>query len=235
MRDYDVIVIGSGGAGLSAAINASEGGARVLLAEAADRLGGSTALSGGVFYAADTSLQRECGIVGDTADAMFHYLMGINQWRAEPDMIRTLSENSTPMFEYLRGLGVNFAPERLYHACVSGTRRGHQAAEFGFEIARALENKMGSLENIDVAKKTRVRRLLHDANGGVSGIHVDGEDVRSGAVVIASGGFGHNKALLQRYYPTAAQHGWPTVFSENTDSLSASARRRAASQQGHRA
>src|SRR5690606_5616738 len=50
-RDYDVVVVGAGGAGLSAAAMAAREGARVLLLEAGERVGGSTALSGGVFYA----------------------------------------------------------------------------------------------------------------------------------------------------------------------------------------
>ena len=45
--DYDVIVLGGGGAGLSAAVSAQAVGARVLLVEAGDHLGGSTAMSAG--------------------------------------------------------------------------------------------------------------------------------------------------------------------------------------------
>ena len=57
-RDFDVIVVGGGGAGMSAAIMAADAGASVLLIEADAKLGGSTALSGGVYYAAGTSVQR---------------------------------------------------------------------------------------------------------------------------------------------------------------------------------
>jgi len=55
-NDTDVIVIGGGGAGMCAAIEACDAGARVLLVEAGARLGGSTALSAGVYYAAGTSV-----------------------------------------------------------------------------------------------------------------------------------------------------------------------------------
>ena len=76
--DYDVIVIGGGGAGMCAAIEAFDAGARVALLEADAKLGGSTALSGGVYYAAGTSVQREAGIADDTADAMFEYYLTLN-------------------------------------------------------------------------------------------------------------------------------------------------------------
>ena len=59
---YDVIVIGSGAAGLSAAIAAADAGATVLIVEADRRIGGSSRLSGGHFYAAGTSVQREAGV-----------------------------------------------------------------------------------------------------------------------------------------------------------------------------
>jgi fumarate reductase flavoprotein subunit len=53
--DYDVIVVGAGGAGCTAALAATEQGARTLILDAGSRVGGSTALSGGVLYAAGTS------------------------------------------------------------------------------------------------------------------------------------------------------------------------------------
>ena len=72
-RDYDVIVVGAGAAGLTPAIAAADAGAGVLLVEADTRLGGSSRLSGGHFYAAGTSLQAKAG-VDDSADAMFEAL-----------------------------------------------------------------------------------------------------------------------------------------------------------------
>jgi fumarate reductase flavoprotein subunit len=56
MTDYDVIVVGGGAAGMCAAITANDRGARVLLFEGETKLGGSTALSGGWFFAAATSV-----------------------------------------------------------------------------------------------------------------------------------------------------------------------------------
>ena len=90
-NDYDVIIVGGGGAGMCAAIEAHDAGARVALVEADKRLGGSTALSGGVYYAAGTSVQRALGIADDTADAMFEYYMTLNQYRVEAGLARNAS------------------------------------------------------------------------------------------------------------------------------------------------
>lgn len=62
-KDFDVILVGGGGAGLASVVAAADCGAKVLIVEAGDAVGGSTALSTGVFYAAGTSVQRAIGIV----------------------------------------------------------------------------------------------------------------------------------------------------------------------------
>lgn len=203
--DYDVIVIGAGGAGLTAAVTAATTGSRVLLVEAGARCGGSTALSGGVFYAAGTSLQQEAGIEGDTPDAMFQYYMTLNQYKLEPALVRRLCDDAPASFEWLRTLGVDFQPTDLYMSGVDKVRRGHRAAGGGAAIAEALEGSLAGA-NVDTALHTRVESLLIE-QGRVIGIVVDGEPIRSSAVIIATGGFGANPDMLARLYPDAAEHG----------------------------
>src|SRR5436189_524089 len=75
--DFDVIVVGGGGAGLSAACHARIAGASVMVVEADTKLGGATALSSGVVYAAGTRVQRDAGIQ-HSAEAMYQYMMDWN-------------------------------------------------------------------------------------------------------------------------------------------------------------
>jgi len=75
--DYDLIVVGGGGAGLSGSIWAAQAGCKVLIIEADDHVGGSTGLSDGVFNAADTSVQRKLGFK-DSIDEYFDYYMTLN-------------------------------------------------------------------------------------------------------------------------------------------------------------
>jgi fumarate reductase flavoprotein subunit len=214
--DYDVIVIGGGGAGMSAAVTACDAGARVALIEAGEQLGGSTALSGGVVYGAPTSVQRAAGITGDTADDMFEYYMTLNQHKVEPAIVRRLCDGSGPAIEWLISIGVEFDPGELYASGVERVARGHKATGNGAAIAEALDREV-SRRDIDVSKGARVRRLHRDADGAVRGVCIGDETVSAAAVVIATGGFGHNRLLLNRYYPEAARHGdWTWAISAKT-------------------
>ena len=69
-------------------------GARVLLLESETKLGGSTAVSGGWFFAAGTSVQRAAGIVDDTPQSMFDYYAQVNQWRIDPPVVRRLCDEA---------------------------------------------------------------------------------------------------------------------------------------------
>ena len=138
-RDYDVIVIGSGAAGLSAAVAAADAGASVLVVEAETVVGGSSRLSGGHFYAAGTSVQAQAGVIGDTADAMFEHYMTLNQWMVDPAVVRRYCDLSAPTFEWLRGLGVTFPKEGVYPSGVGSTPRGHQPDGAGQEVVNVLD------------------------------------------------------------------------------------------------
>ena len=201
--DFDVIVVGAGGAGMAAALTATAHGARVLLLDAAERCGGSTSLSGGVYYAASTSVQRAIGIADDTADAMYLYYMTLNQHKVEPALVRALCDGAADGLEWLISLGVRFPPEGLYASGVERIARGHAAAGRGAEIAEALENHLSG-KAIDVALKTRVRALIRDDSGAVTGVDVDGQKVFANAVILATGGMGASTEMLSRHYPEAA-------------------------------
>jgi len=202
--DYDVIVVGSGGAGLSAAIMARQHGASVMLLEADTKLGGATRNSTGVVYAANTSTQREAG-VDDSADDLYDYLMLLNQYSVRPAMIRYYADQSADMLDWLKSFGVEFPASMLVDSCVSGVKRGHTSKTFGLGIADALINKAGAL-GVETAVGTRVDSLLLEDNK-VVGIRAAGTELRARSVIITTGGFGNNPEMLERWFPSAAYHG----------------------------
>lgn len=203
--DYDVIVVGGGGAGIAAAIAAQAEGASCIVLEADRKLGGAAALSTGIFYAAGTSVQRQAGIPDDTPEAMYYYLMTINQWGSNPKLVRALCDDSGSAFEWLRELGADFPVDRLVKSGVDDVPRGHGCAEMGLGIVNAMTNRLGA-KNIEVAYGTRLESLNWE-NGRVVGVQAGGYSLRSSNVVLATGGFANNRSLVERFYPTAASHG----------------------------
>ena len=198
-----MIVVGGGGAGMAAAIEAADSNVSVALIEADEKLGGSTALSGGVYYAADTSVQKERSVV-DSVDAMFEYYMTLNQYRVDASLARTLCENAGAGLEWLIEMGVNFPADKLYSSGVESVPRGHSAAGMGAEIAEVLDREV-SKRDIDVVLMSRLTALVVDPETGrVSGVRIGDDVITAGAVVLATGGFGANPYLLNKYYPDAA-------------------------------
>ena len=206
-QDFDVIVIGGGGAGIAAAHAALDAGARVLVCEAAQRIGGSAANSGGVIMAAGTGIQKSRGVEDSVEDLYSHY-MAVNQYQVEPALVRRLCEGGAPTIEWLQSFGVIFNPDRLYVTGVENPKapRGHPADGNGLAIMTLLEQSAAA-KGLEVALKTRVERLLSGRDGHICGIHADGTDVYAPCVVLTTGGFGNNYQLLRQYYRDSAQHG----------------------------
>ena len=202
--NFDVIVIGGGGAGLAAAYHAARDGASVIILEASSALGGATALATGVVYAAGTSVQRAAGIV-DSADDMYHYMMTLNQWSIKPDLARRLCDSGATIIDWLIELGNIFPPDLVVESGVGGRPRGHQSAGAGAGIVQSLVNAVGAL-GVEVALGTRVDELIHE-NGRVVGVRADGFELRSHAVIITTGGFANDPDMVQRLWPSAAAHG----------------------------
>lgn len=199
-KDFDIIIVGGGGAGLAAGIMARKAGASVMVLEADTKLGGATALSAAVMYACNTSVQRARGIE-DSPDAMYRYVMTLAGWEANPAIMRTMCEQSGPALEWLIELGVQFPPAYLLSSGVDEIPRGHPSGG----VSDSLINAAGAA-GVEYALGTRVDRLLIE-DGRVVGVSAGGTELRSHAVIVTTGGFGNSPEMIERFYPTAACHG----------------------------
>ena len=117
---YDVVVIGSGAAGMTAALTASKRGLKVLVVEKASKFGGSTARSGGGIWIRNNAINNEAGLVDSTEEAA-EYLARVvdgsspaeNQaafLREGPRMIDFLRKNTPLRFQYVPGYS-DYYPE----------------------------------------------------------------------------------------------------------------------------
>jgi 3-oxo-5alpha-steroid 4-dehydrogenase len=192
--EADVVVVGFGGAGACAALEANANGARVLVL---DRFhgGGATAISGGVFYAGGgTHIQSEAGVTDD-ADEMFRYLSLEVRGVVSDETLRDFCDTSVDNLTWLEEQGVPFEaslcpyktsyPTDDYYLYYSGNEgftpykeaakpapRGHRAKGAGlpgesfYEPLRESAHRAG----IQVEYETRVTRLVIDSDNRVLGV-----------------------------------------------------------------
>lgn len=203
--DYDVVVVGAGGAGLSAAIAAHDAGRSVLVVDGATAPGGSTAVASGSFLAAGTAVQAEAGIDADSPDELFRFWMLACQWQADPAIVRRFCDQAPATLSWLRDLGVAFRPENLRATPLAGFPRAHRPDGGGQAIVDTLVRGCRD-RGIDVALGNKVDRLV-TAGGRVVGVSARGESLGAGAVVLATGGFARNPAMLAEHFPDTAIGG----------------------------
>jgi fumarate reductase flavoprotein subunit len=212
-RDADVIVVGAGLAGLAAAITAADAGASVLLIDKHYKIGGSAMGAGGSYSAAGSRLQREKQIQ-DSPALHFEEANQIGKGKADPEILRLYTEQAPPTQVWLEGLGVEFDPKgprfapehELYKVQRTCDAKG---AGPGFIAALGTQlDKRVAAGSIVLRGETTAVHLVKQA-GRVVGLRVLDDDGRAKtlhtkAVILASGGYGANRAMVRKYNPSLA-------------------------------
>ena len=205
MTDVDVLVIGSGAAGLSAALAARQAGAeRVLVAEGEGIIGGSSRLSGGLMMGAATRYQKAQGIE-DSPEALFHDYMTLNQWKVEAGVVERLTQRAGLAVEWLGDLGVEFYDQLVFGGDET-VPRVHCPIGRGQAVVDVLARHCRE-RGVEFALGQRVDRLLV-VDGAVVGIAVGEDEITAGSVVIATGGFGADEAKRKELFPSVSDTGW---------------------------
>jgi len=206
-NDWDLIVVGAGTAGLPAAIFSAQRGARVLLVDAAARVGGTLLIATGQMSAAGTRVQREKGIE-DTPQLHYDDVMRISNNTADPTLVRLAVENAPVTFDWLMDNGFDMLPDHPVagraHEPYS-ERRYYWGAAFGLSILAVLERALqpGLDKNlIKISLETRVTELARDPSGAVIGVvtkdkHGGVGQYRGRNVLLACGGYASNPSLFQ--------------------------------------
>ncbi|MBK9468662.1 MAG: FAD-dependent oxidoreductase [Gammaproteobacteria bacterium] len=227
----DVVIAGSGAAAISAAIEARAAGAEVLVLERLPKLGGSSAMSGGVCYlGGGTPLQKALGFE-DSVEAMHDFIVAAGGLHPRLDKIALYCEASLEHFQWMVDHGVRYIPKfsqekelpyddssLYYSGCelahpwrdiARPAPRGHVPAVMGHTGGRAMmEALLAAAQAAGVKMMTAVscERLVREGDGRVTGIQFTANGVTKSArarrgVVLACGGFIHNREMVRRYAP----------------------------------
>ena len=202
----EVLIVGSGGAGLAAAVSASSTGAKVTVLEKLPVMGGHTIISGGSVNAPDPERQTKLGIK-DSPDLFFEQTLKAGDYRNDPALVRVFADNATDMIHWFEAMGLKW-DDRVFEAWGGLYPRGHNsgAAAAGRDYIRVLYEH-AKQQGVTIKYNTKVLELLREPNGGrVYGVKAsarngDTETYLAKAVVLATGGFTANIPMRMKYYP----------------------------------
>lgn len=202
---HDIVIIGAGGAGLAAAIEAKEAGADVIVLEKMPVAGGNTLISGAEYAASNNWLQQKEGIK-DSVELHIKDTLAGGDNKNNPDLVRVVAENALAGAIWLRDeVGVVWEDELMQFGGHSVKRSLVPQGASGKEII-TKELKKAKDMNIPVLLNTKATTLITDANGKVIGVEAEGKDKNytfntNKSVIIASGGFGSNVEMRVKYNP----------------------------------
>lgn len=214
--DTDVVVIGSGGAGISAAIEAAEGGARVVVLEKLARTGGSTRTSSGMVVVGGSKLQEEAGIE-DSVENLKNYWLERGEGNIDEEMVIYAAEHANDALDFLVESGINYSPQGIVFSGTADVPRAHIPPTYGVEFMDLLIER-AEKAGVKIYTETRAEELIKDGDKvvGVKAVQ-NGADfiVDAKAVIIATGGFDHNEELKAEYSPDAVG-AWAVSAPQNT-------------------
>lgn len=203
-KEVNLLVIGAGGSGLSAAIEAAHNGTEnILLVEKMSSIGGVTFLSQGVIAGYDTQISKRLDINLNKED-LYNLLMSNADYRLDPELASITVEKSGETIDWLidtlnvpfeEEIKVGYGPLQMMHV-MSG---GGMALKEPFE--KAIEEN-----NIDLMLETPATELLKDEDGNFIGAIIENNGkkmkIKAKAVILATGGYAGNKDLPGLFNPS---------------------------------
>ena len=201
----DVVVVGAGVAGLTTALEAARGGARVTVVDIASVWGGHAVVSEGGLNMTGTPLQAKLGAKDSPELAYQDFL----RWGedANAEWVKIYVNRSRPdIHDWLAGMGVEFSGLRLLAG--NSVARFHDNPRRGYGIVEPIYRRCLETGRVSFVWNTRITELLRRGARvtGVAGVNErTGEawQLEAKAVVVATGGFGSNLELVRQNWPAA--------------------------------
>ena len=203
-QNYDVVIVGSGGAGLAAAIQACDEGARVVIIEKMPTIGGNTIKASVGMNAAETRYQKLRGIE-DSKELFYEETLKGGKFKNNPVLLREFVELAPEAIDWLADHGIELNDITITGGMsIDRTHRpADRSAVGGFLISGLVKNI--NKRNIEVLLETSVAEILYE-NGAVAGVKVvdeynDSRILYAKSVIVATGGFSANREMVVQYRP----------------------------------
>lgn len=201
---YDVVIIGSGGTGLTAALQARELGLNVVILEKNEKTGGNTNRASSGMNASESLVQLDEGIIDSNRDFYEETLKGGGLLN-DRAMLKYFVNHSAIAISWLMKYGV-----RLTDLTITGgmsRKRAHRPGSMepvGFYLTSRLTTAVKKA-GVDIFTGAKVTKLLQDKAGRVNGVDVETTEgdktIKAKAVLLATGGFGASKEYIKKYRP----------------------------------
>ena len=213
---YDIVIVGAGGAGMAAALSAKDAGMNPVILEKMPIAGGNTLKSSGGMNASETKFQEAQGIE-DSNELFFEDTLKGGKGTNDQELLHYLVDNSASAIDWLDSMGITL--DNISYsggASVKRIHRPHDGSAVGTYLVDGLlrnihEQEIPLFVNADVTK-------INETDGKVTGVNVkiNGEEkeIAGDAVVVTTGGFGSNKELIEKYRPDLK--GYVSTTSEGS-------------------
>ncbi|MCL2915275.1 flavocytochrome c [Shewanella corallii] len=213
-KSYDVVIIGSGFAGLSAAIEAKRNGAKdVVIFEKLSMFGGNSAINGGLFAAPNTPMQAREG-VNDSIETMVQDQLTAGRGIADEALLRHVATNAAEALQLTIEAGAEYHPYLQQLGGHSVARTYQTSVSCGAGITQPLL-KMARKEGAVTQNRAKFEGFILNANNQVVGVKIregyyfgredSGKVINVKAnrgVIMATGGFAQNIKLRMAQDPT---------------------------------
>ena len=199
----DIVIIGAGGAGLAAAIEGVQNGAKVIVLEKMGVAGGNTTSATGGLNAAETKIQKQLGIE-DTKEQFYADTMKGGYNKNDPALVRKMVDKAAETVDWLMSFGVDLSDVgKMAGSTNKRTHRPQGGAAVGAHMVSVMETEALKI-GVDLRKNSKVIDIIKEENkpAGVV-VETNGQryTIAAKAVIIATGGFGANPDMVVKYKP----------------------------------
>ncbi len=220
-ENADIVVVGAGGSGMSAAVRAETLGKSVILIEKMPTIGGATVLNAGTLIATGSRYQRE--VMKETKDSpelAAEDIFRVGKHKNDPVLVRMVTERVGGVVDWLiDDLKIPYGPAATQYPDHSANRQlGVTGRSVNYlNLMREKFLGMGG----KLLLETRAQSFITDANGRVVGVKATDAagntvELTSKAVILASGGFGADQSMLP---PSMKNYLFYGVDGETGDGL----------------